>query len=221
MNINEIAKLAGVRAAIASESGLGRKMNDAKIKNMTGRDDITARYLYGQQFTFPPVVKFVLQSNYLPSVVDATDSGIRRRLVIAPFNENLDAVRDPMLKERLKAPENMAAVLQWCLDGCRMWQQEGLGKPPKRFEQELAGFYADSDTLQQFIDEACTIGQPGSKARANVKAFCDAYRNWMQEDVKRKTIVLLMKRKGYNTHRFTNTGQCFTGIELNGIDLLS
>lgn len=217
----EIAKLAGVRAAIASESGLGRKMNDAKVKNMTGRDDITARYLYGQQFTFSPVVKFVLQSNYLPSVVDATDSGIRRRLVIAPFNENLDAVRDPLLKERLKEPENMAAVLQWCLDGCRIWQQEGLGKPPRRFEQELSGFYADSDTLQQFIDEACTVGQPGSKARASVKMFCDAYRNWLQEDVKRKTVVTLMKRKGYNTHRFNNTGQCFIGIELNGIDLLS
>lgn len=217
----EIAKLAGVRAAIASESGLGRKLNDAKVKNMTGRDDITARYLYGQQFTFSPVVKFVLQSNYLPSVVDATDSGIRRRLVIAPFNENLDAVRDPMLKERLKAPENMAAVLKWCLDGCRMWQQEGLGKAPKRFEQELEGFYASSDTLQDFIDEACTIGQPGSKARVSVKMFCDAYRNWTRDDVKRKTVVTLMKRKGYNTHRFNNTGQCFIGIELNGIDLLS
>lgn len=40
----EIAKLAGVRLAVASESGLGRKLNDAKVKNMTGRDDLTARY---------------------------------------------------------------------------------------------------------------------------------------------------------------------------------
>lgn len=218
----EIAKLAGVRAAIASESGLGRKLNDAKVKNMTGRDDLTARYLYGQQFTFSPVVKFVLQSNYLPAVLDANDTGIRRRLVIAPFMENLDKVRDPMLKERLKEPENLAAVLAWCVMGCMAWMQdEGLGEPPDRFKRQAARFYEDSDTLQQFIDEECTTGEPGSKARVRVKEFCDRYRDWLSEPIKRKTIMALMKRKGYIPHRYDTWGQCFDGLEMNNRDAFS
>lgn len=210
----EIAKLAGVRLAVASESGLGRKLNDAKVKNMTGRDDLTARYLYGQQFTFSPVVKFVLQSNYMPAVLDANDTGIRRRLVIAPFMENLDKARDPMLKERLKEPENLAAVLAWCVDGCLMWQKEGLREPPKRFQQQAARFYEDSDTLQQFIDDCCATGERRSKARVKVKAFCDSYREWLGEPIKRKTIMTLMKRKGYTPHRYGADGQCYDGLEL-------
>lgn len=218
----EIAKLAGVRAAIASESGLGRKLNDAKVKNMTGRDDLTARYLYGQQFTFSPVVKFVLQSNYLPAVLDANDTGIRRRLVIAPFMENLDRLRDPMLKERLKEPENLAAVLAWCVVGCMAWMQDGgLGEPPDRFKRQAARFYEDSDTLQQFIDEECTTGGAGSVARVRVKEFCDRYRDWLREPIKRKTITALMKRKGYIPHKYGDWGQCFDGLEMNNRDIFS
>ena len=206
----EIAKLAGLRTAIGSESGVGRKMNDAKVKNLTGRDDITARFLYGQQFTFSPTVKFVLMSNYLPAVHDATDSGLGRRLVIAPFMENLESQRDISLKDRLKEPDNLAAVLAWCMDGCLMWQREELGEAPERFARQARRFYADSDTLQQFIDDECKAG-PG--ARSKVKLFHENYQEWTGEKVKRKTLITLMERKGYKTHRFTE-GLCFVGLEL-------
>ena len=209
----EIAKLAGVRVAMASESGLGRKMNDAKVKNMTGRDDITARFLYGQPFTFTPAVKFVLQSNYLPAVHDSTDTGIRRRLVIAPFMENFENSRDVFLKEKLREPENLAAVLAWCVEGCLLWQKEGLGKEPKRYQRAARTFYEDSDTLQQFIDDECIIGEPGSKMRVPVKDFLIRYTDWVGERVKRKTLVAMMKRKGYNSHKFNN-GVCFDGVDM-------
>ena len=212
----EIAKLAGVRAAMASETPIGRRMNEAKLKSITGRDDITARFLYGQQFTFAPVVKFVLSSNYLPAVHDSTDEGVRRRLVIAPLMQNLDDVRDIHLKERLQEPDEMAAVLAWCVDGCLKWQKEGLGTPPRRFLQQMGMFYADSDTLQQFIDDECYAGED---ARASVKDFCDRFAEWSGERIKRRTIVEMMGRKGYGTHRF-NTGRSFVGIGLQDFDFL-
>lgn len=209
----EIAKLAGVRVAMAAESGIGRKMNDAKVKNMTGRDDITARFLYGQPFTFSPAVKFVLQSNYLPAVHDSTDTGIRRRLVIAPFMENFEDSRDVFLKERLKEPENLAAVLAWCVEGCQLWQKEGLDKEPDRFKRAAGNFYKESDTLQQFLDDECIIGEPGSKARVRVSEFVARYTEWVGERVKRKTIVEMMRRKGFDVHRF-DVGRCFKGLEV-------
>ena len=206
----EIAKLAGIRAAMASETPIGRKMNEAKLKSITGRDDITARFLYGQQFTFTPAVKFVLSSNYLPALRDSTDEGVRRRLVIAPFMENLGDVRDIHLKERLQEPDEMAAVLSWCVDGCLRWQKEGLGKPPRRFLKQMGMFYADSDALQQFIDDECYTG---TDARAKVKEFCERFREWSGEKVKRKAIVDMMTRKGYGGRRFTE-GRCFLGVAL-------
>ena len=206
----EIAKLAGIRAAMASETPIGRKMNEAKLKSITGRDDITARFLYGQQFTFTPAVKFVLSSNYLPALRDSTDEGVRRRLVIAPFMENLDDVRDIHLKERLQEPDEMAAVLAWCVDGCLRWQKEGLGKPPRRFLQQMGMFYADSDALQQFLDDECYIG---TDARAKVKDFCERFIEWSGEKVKRKSVVDMMRRKGYEVHKF-NAGRSFVGVGL-------
>ena len=206
----EIAKLAGVRAAMASETPIGRKMNEAKLKSITGRDDITARFLYGQQFTFTPAVKFVLSSNYLPALRDSTDEGVRRRLVIAPFMENLDDVRDIHLKERLREPAEMAAVLAWCVDGCLKWQKDGLGRPPRRFLQQMGIFYEDSDALQQFIDDECYIG---GKARAPVTDFCERFSQWSGEKVKRKTIIEMMKRKGYKTSRL-DSKRSFVGVGL-------
>ena len=213
----EIAKLAGIRAAMASETPIGRKMNEAKLKSITGRDDITARFLYGQQFTFTPAVKFVLSSNYLPALRDSTDEGVRRRLVIAPFMENLDDVRDIHLKERLQEPDEIAAVLAWCVDGCLRWQKEGLGKPPRRFLQQMGMFYADSDALQQFIDDECYIG---TDARAKVKEFCEHFTEWSGEKVKRKSVVDMMRRKGYEVHKF-NTGRFFRGVGLQGFEFPS
>ena len=206
----EIAKLAGIRAAMASETPIGRKMNEAKLKSITGRDDITARFLYGQQFTFTPAVKFVLSSNYLPALRDSTDEGVRRRLVIAPFMENLDDVRDIHLKERLQEPDEMAAVLAWCVDGCLRWQKEGLGKPPRRFLQQMGMFYADSDALQQFIDDECYIGE---KARAKVKDFCERFTEWSGERVKKSTVIGMMRRKGYDVKRH-NDGRFWVGLGL-------
>ena len=206
----EIAKLAGVRAAMASETPIGRRMNEAKLKSITGRDDITARFLYGQQFTFSPVVKFVLSSNYLPAVHDSTDGGMIRRLVIAPLMQNLDDVRDIHLKEKLQETEELAAVLAWCVDGCLKWQKEGLGTPPRRFLQQMGAFYADSDALQQFIDDECYTG---ADARAKVTDFCERFTGWSGERVKRKTIIEMMRRKGYEARRF-NTGRSFVGIGL-------
>ena len=95
-----------------------------------------------------------------------------------------------------------------------MWQREGLGEPPKRFQQQTARFYEDSDTLQQFIDDCCATGERRSKARVKVKAFCDSYREWLGEPIKRKTIMTLMKRKGYTPHRYGADGQCYDGLEL-------
>nr|DAQ04208.1 MAG TPA: dsDNA helicase [Caudoviricetes sp.] len=206
----EIAKLAGIRAAMASETPIGRKMNEAKLKSITGRDDITARFLYGQQFTFTPAVKFVLSSNYLPALRDSTDEGVRRRLVIAPFMENLDDVRDIHLKERLQEPGEMAAVLAWCVDGCLRWQKEGLGRPPRRFLKQMGMFYADSDVLQQFIEDECYTGET---ARATVKAFHERFIEWSGEKVKRKAIVDMMARKGYEARRLEN-GRSFVGVGL-------
>ena len=94
-----------------------------------------------------------------------------------------------------------------------MWQKEGLGEPPERYARQARRFYADSDTLQQFIDDECITGPGAEKRRARVKDFHQRYQDWTGEKIKRKSLVDLMERRGYPAHRFTE-GRCFVGLEL-------
>ena len=125
--------------------------------------------------------------------------------------QNLEDVRDISLKERLKEPDEIAAVLAWCVEGCLKWQRDGgLGTPPKSFQRQARSFYADSDTLQQFIDEECCIGDG---CRAKVKDFYEAYVTGMGERIKKKTVTEMMHRKGYPQTRY-NDGRFFKGVRL-------
>lgn len=208
-----LAKLKGVRLAIGAESGIGRKMNDAKLKNLTGQDTVTTRFLYGNPFSFKPCATFMLSSNYLPPVKDATDSGIRRRLVIAPFTHVPDK-KDKFLKSKLREEQdNMDAVLAWCVEGFHKWEESdaGLDAVPKRFNDAAKQFYKDSDTLQQFLDEECVTDaqmkeltkEQTKKQKAQqcltvkVKELLTAYRLFIGESIKRSVFMELMKKKGY------------------------
>ena len=224
-----LAKLKGVRLAIGAESGIGRKMNDAKLKNLTGQDTVTTRFLYGNPFSFKPCATFMLSSNYLPPVKDATDSGIRRRLVIAPFTHVPDK-KDKFLKSKLREEQdNMDAVLAWCVEGFHKWKESdaGLDAVPKRFNDAAKQFYKDSDTLQQFLDEECVTDaqmkeltkEQTKKQKAQqcltvkVKELLTAYRLFIGESIKRSVFMELMKKKGYIASML-HGNNIFRGLDL-------
>ena len=149
----EFAKLPGKRYVLSSESNLNRRLDEAKVKLLTGGDTLTARHLNAEPFEFCPTFKLILQTNHLPTVSDAMDKGIRRRLVIVPFTAQIEH-RDTKLKQKLLEPENLNACLAWCVEGARLWFAEGLNKDlPDEMTNAASAFYEESDLLQQWLDE--------------------------------------------------------------------
>ena len=51
---NEIAALVGKRMVVGSELADGARLNEGLVKDLTGGDTISARYLYGEPFSFRP-----------------------------------------------------------------------------------------------------------------------------------------------------------------------
>ncbi len=147
----ELAKLPGKRYVISSESGKGRRLDEAKVKLLTGGDVLTARRIGAQPFEFRPCFKLILQSNFLPSLVDSTDEGIKRRLVIVPFTATIPN-RNTKLKQALLSEANLNACLAWLVEGCKIWQTEGLEDVPPEAAEAAAKFYAENDVLQQWLD---------------------------------------------------------------------
>lgn len=152
------AMLKGVRLALSSESGIGNYFDEATLKYLTGRDAITGRFLHSNPITFTPSHKLVISSNYMPAIRDVTDEGVKRRLVIIPFDADIKD-RDTTLKDRLFTPENLSDCLLWAVEGCRKWQAEGLQEDT--FSQEIRGaissYYLDNDALGEFIDTKCIL----------------------------------------------------------------
>ena len=93
--------MAGKRLVTSSETNESTRLNEARIKALTGGDSITARFLYSESFTFDPVAKFWLALNHLPQVRD--DSlGFWRRVRVVPFKQRFSGEdADPDLMDKL------------------------------------------------------------------------------------------------------------------------
>jgi phage/plasmid-associated DNA primase len=80
----ELVPLKDARLSVMSESNEGEALNEARLKSITGGDEIYARDLYKSSITFTSNSKIVLVTNNLPSF-NIADGGMMRRIRLFPF----------------------------------------------------------------------------------------------------------------------------------------
>ena len=112
---NDLARLHRARLVTASESGEGRKLDEATVKTLSGGDTVTARFLYGEHFEFRPHFKLAMITNHRPRV-DGDDDAIWRRLRLIPFEQSFEGREDHDLPAKLAA--ELPGILRWALGGC-------------------------------------------------------------------------------------------------------
>ena len=172
---NDIARLKGVRFVTASESDEGQRLAESKIKDLTGGDTITARFMRGEFFEFLPVFKLWLATNHKP-VIRGTDQAIWDRVKLIPFNVRIpDNEQDKHLREKLMA--EAPGILAWAVQGCLDWQRFGIGDPTD-VRDAVASYRAEMDVLGGFIDDCCFLDQT---AHCTAKAIYATYTQWCNE----------------------------------------
>jgi len=72
---NDLAALVGVRFLSSEESSEGHRLDEALIKQLTGENTITTRFLYQDEFSYKPNFKIWMSSNFRPSI-RSTDWGV-------------------------------------------------------------------------------------------------------------------------------------------------
>jgi putative DNA primase/helicase len=72
---NDIARLRGTRFVTTAEAEQGKRLSEPLIKQITGNDSMTARFLYGEYFDFVPTFKIYMATNHKP-LIRGTDHGI-------------------------------------------------------------------------------------------------------------------------------------------------
>jgi len=175
---NDLAALAGRRLVVSVEVEKGRHLAEGLLKTFTGRDTVTARFLYGEHFEFRPQCKLWLVANDPPGVRH-DDSGMWRRILRLPFEHVIPKDRrDPSIKARLTAdPREQAAILAWSVEGCLRWQESGL-QEPARVMRATEAYKHEQNPLKDFIEERCELGEGCMVAPAALRAV---YVRWCEE----------------------------------------
>ena len=172
----DIARLRGARLVSAVEGAEGRKFDEAVVKQLTGGDTVTARFLFEGSFEFVPTCKIWLAANHKPKIRGA-DDGIWRRMRLVPFDVKIpEAERDNALPELLRSEAD--GILAWCVRGALEWQQHGLGTPLV-VSEATQEYREESDEVGLFLAEACEEF-PGSQLRANQLYL--AYKTWCEKE---------------------------------------
>ena len=207
----DLAMLPGKRLVTSSETNDGTRLNEARIKAMTGGDAITANPKYMTPFEFVPVAKFWLGVNHLPNIRDDSEGFWRRVKVIRfPHTFGEDEV-DRQLESKLRA--ELPGILAWAVRGAIEWHQRGLAEPPG-VRLATREYREESDLLAVFLQERCLIGT-GAEVRAG-ELFVE-YVRWCDEGVLPKGERMSSQAFGRRmTERFakrsTKRGKVYHGI---------
>jgi putative DNA primase/helicase len=172
---NDLARLFAARLVTAVEIESGRRLDEALVKQVTGGDTITARFLYEEFFEFKPQFKVLLAANHKP-VIWGTDHAIWRRIRLIPFTVTIPPdERDTTLPAKLRS--ELPGILAWAVQGCLLWQREGLGVP-EEIDFATESYREEMDPVGAFLEDCCVLDP---QAKISTGKLYEAYMAWCDQ----------------------------------------
>jgi len=221
-----LARLCGLRLALASETAEGRGLNENLAKLLTGGDTITARYLYHEFFSYRPTAKIWLFTNHKPVIRDHSYAMWRRLALIpfrAVFTSDARAVVDgerhkppiPDMKQRLL--DERAGILAWLVRGAARWHAHGLVEPDA-VRAAVDEYRRETDSVLEWLQQH-TLDDPNAETPS--KELYDAYCEWCNANgcapITATTFGRRLGEMGYrrtHTRRENKRVRCWHGIRL-------
>jgi len=206
-----LASLQGARLVAGSELPVGKTWDESVIKDLTGGDRMTARFMRGDFFDFDPQLTLMIAGNNQPSF-RGVDEAIRARVVLIPFTVTIPPERrDKNLPDKLAA--EAPAILRWAIDGALDWQERGLDVPAN-VAAASKEYMDDEDTLAQFLMDETALDASGFVTTTDLherfKYWCE--RQGLQPWTLR-TLQKEMKSRGWQDGR-RKYGRGFVGLKL-------
>jgi len=207
----DLAGLRGARVVTSVETEEGRRWAEAKIKNLTGGDKISARFMRQDFFEFTPQFKLIIAGNHKPGL-RSVDEAIRRRFHLIPFTVTIpEEERDKQLTEKLKA--EWPGILAWMIEGCLMWGRDGLS-PPHAVVEATTAYLDAEDALANWIADTCVRDH---KAWTPLSVLYGSWSLWAERSGEPPGSTKNFGQK-LEAHHFTrlrrNNGRGFQGIRL-------
>lgn len=207
----DLADLAGARMVTAQETREDQHWDEPRVKQLTGGDRISARFMGQDFFEYLPAFKLVFSGNKRPHIQDL-DAAMRRRVHIVPFLI-LPKIKIQDLKEQLRGEH--PAILQWAIDGAVSWRTCRFFDAPALVRAATDEYFSDEDPLGRWMDECC-VRNSGESMRTS-----EAYESWakwcdgMVEGLgSQKAFSVKMQARGLRKIRNGTGNVVFRGISL-------
>ena len=206
-----IADLQGARFVVSAEIERGAYLSEALVKQLTGEDVLKARFMRQDFFEFQASHHIFIAANHKP-IIRGNDDGIWRRIHLIPFDLTVPPEkRDRTLQGRLL--EEAPGILNWLIEGCRDWRQNGLNAP-EIVLNKTQEYRSSMDLLKEFLDAYCVVS-PDAESLA--KDLYNGYRDWADEQgefpVKRRLFNMMLDERGFGRRR-SGRGLHRTGLGL-------
>ncbi len=214
-----IANLMGARLVSVVETEKGARWAESKIKQLTGGDTISARFMRQDFFEFVPQFKLMIAGNHKPTI-RGVDEAMRRRMNLVPFTVTIPAEeRDAELFERMR--DEWPQILDWMVTGCLAWQEYRLNPPPCVVNATEIYMEAE-DALGQWMNER------GDFSNHYFTLAADLYADWKIWCEKNgefvgtaKAFSQSLEDRNLKRQRESSTGKRgFVGIKLREENLL-
>jgi P4 family phage/plasmid primase-like protien len=209
----EIARLRGIRFAMASETRPDGKFNESRVKMLTGGDMLSARFMNKNFFDFRPTHTLFLAVNHLPAVKSGGD-GFWRRLRKMDFKVTIPKERQKENFAQLMIETEGAGILDWMVKGAVRVTVQNFNEPDSVRLSTLE-YRHEEDHIAKFLDERVVAASNGSATKT---AVFNAYRDWCDDNGERPITQNALNREvrsRMNVPEVELMGiRMFSGIEL-------
>lgn len=221
---NDLNDLRGKRFVSLSELDQDERLNESLVKRLTGGDTAKSRGLYQENRQWRVEFMMWMATNYLPRL-NSDDNAIWKRVKPIEFPVEVATLgpEEKGLAEKIFA-EEASGILNWLLEGVRMYQEHGL-EDPDEVSRSVATYRRDVDSVAQFIDAAVeehTVVRapeqqmPSRNLNAMYQSWCIANGiRWLGE----RRFAQRMESLGFERKR-TNTGAVWLGIGTGNYGML-
>jgi len=155
--------LIGKRLAIISDARLGSRADQQKLAerllSISGEDALTIDRKYAEPWTGTLGVRFLLLTNELPRITDASGA-LASRFIILQLTRSWLGQEDLGLADRLTA--ELPAILNWSLDGLERLAARGQFRQPATAQELVRELEDLGSPIGAFLRECCVV-EPGAQ----------------------------------------------------------
>jgi len=222
---NHVADLYGALANIDADLSEGSLSSEgiATFKRLVGGDEIDARKLYEDAFSFKPTAKHLYACNQVPDVskyVSDHDIAFWRRWIIVEFPNYIPPnARDPDLVEKLTTEECLSGVLNWAIDGWKRLRDEEQFTNAEGHDETRRRWQSWGESVEKFISE-CVERDEDADRLSTGQAF-DRYRAWCRDvgadPIGRRRFTDTLKKEDVDFGRHRMNGRTVRGYDALGL----